>query len=322
MNASRPVWVYIELSEGRPKPVALELIYAARHLAEASGAPVEVFVCARVGAYDADSLKALGADRVHLLQGDDFELFNSQIIRQILAERIEKSKPLAFLLASNNHGKELGAALSAQLLTGYAGDCVGLTMSDRGLSVKRPIYSGKAYATTLLKGEGTHILTLRANVFRPDSAQESKVDSELICEDLPSLKETVALIAKEVIAGSGDLDITEARVVVSGGLGMQNAENFKLLEDLAHTLGGAVGASRPVVDNGWRDYSNQVGQTGRAVSPDLYIACGISGRHSASSRYVRLQMHRCHQYRSPCGHFFDRTLRHRRRRPDCHSLVE
>ena len=153
------------------------------------------------------------------------------------------------------------------------------------------MYAGKAVSTLRFAGKHSHIVTLRPNIFRDSEERPASAGEKVIINpEIP--KSALLLQIKEIVKETGcSLDISEARIVVSGGLGMQGPENFKLLEDLADVLGAAVGASRPVVDNKWRNYSNQVGQTGRTVAPDLYIACGISGavQHLAgmsSSRFI------------------------------------
>ena len=154
--------------------------------------------------------------------------------------------------------------------------CIRDRLSEAGeIIVKRPVFSGKAHSVFRLSGPKPYLVTLRPNIFRgegPDKTRDGEVFKENM--NLPDFSEIVGGLVREV---GTKLDITEARIIISGGLGMQAPENFKILEDLADVLGGAVAASRPVVDNGWQEYSHQVGQTGRTVSPDLYIACGISG---------------------------------------------
>ncbi|HAK37944.1 MAG TPA: electron transfer flavoprotein subunit alpha, partial [Nitrospina sp.] len=165
-----------------------------------------------------------------------------------------------------------------RLNVGLATDCVVIEAGAQDeVIVHRPVYAGKAISHLTLQGSGPHILSLRANVFRGPGPDLS-LNGDVVELDVPFSGGDLLLKIREVVKEAGkNLDITEARIVISGGLGMQGPENFQLLEDLAQVLGGAVGASRPVVDNGWRSYSNQVGQTGRTVQPDLYIACGISG---------------------------------------------
>ena len=167
--------------------------------------------------------------------------------------------------------------MATRLQVGLATDCIDLEISDEGeVLVKRPIFSGKAFALCKLKGAKPYLITLRPNVFRgiegPNINRSGVVNKQDII--LPDFSKIVGSLIREV---GVELDITAARIIVSGGLGMQDPKNFKLLEELAAVLGAAVAASRPVVDNGWQEYTRQVGQTGRTVSPDLYIACGISG---------------------------------------------
>ncbi len=185
---------------------------------------------------------------------------------------------MAIILPSTIHGKELAPALAAHLGTGLATDCVSIDyQDDEGLVVRRPVYAGKAISTLKFTGKLPHVATLRPNIFRDGGKTLTGAGHQDIIH--PDISQSQLLVkVKEIVKDTGSqLDITEARIIVSGGLGMQGPENFKLLEELADVLGGTVGASRPVVDKQWRKYSNQVGQTGRTVAPDLYIACGISG---------------------------------------------
>ena len=194
-------------------------------------------------------------------------------IRDRLSE-IEKVQPDIVLIPASISGKEVSAAIATRLGVALATDCIDLQFSDEGeVNIKRPVFSGKAYSLCKLRGPKPYLITLRPNIFRGEVGDESR-SGQTVKEkiDLPDILNHS--IIREV---ESELDITEARIIVSGGLGMQGPENFKLLEDLAKVLGAAVAASRPVVDDGWQDYSHQVGQTGRTVSPDLYIACGISG---------------------------------------------
>ncbi len=274
---SQDIAVVIEHVQGEIKPVSLEVVQAARTLADSTGNNVTAWVLCSDKLKDADSLIAHGADRVEQLTAAQLEHHSAWTSLSVLTDKIKQAAPRVLLLAATVHGKELAAALSAKLQTGLATDCIALDFDDdSNLKVKRPVNAGKAQATLVLQGDGPQILTLRPNVFRGEPAHDRAGSIETFPVDIPD--SPLAVKVREIVKEAGDkLDITEARIVVSGGLGMQNAENFALLEELARVLGAAVGASRPVVDDGWRPYSNQVGQTGRTVSPDLYIACGISG---------------------------------------------
>ena len=273
---SQVLGVVIEHDQEGFKPVSLEVISAARKLADQVSGKVVVFYLCLEADEQVDLFIQYGADEVRLLQHPDLKTYIHENYGFALTRELEKSSVDYLFLPATNNGKELSAVLSAQLGVGVATDCISLSVWGEGdVEAVRPVSAGKALSTVRFKGKKPYILTLRPNVFREADSPISR-PGEIFKEDiqLPEFSRQAQQLVKKV---GSQLDITEARIVVSGGLGMQGPENFKLLEELAEVLGGAVGASRPVVDNGWREYSNQVGQTGRTVSPDLYIACGISG---------------------------------------------
>ena len=273
---SQVLGVVIEHDQEGFKPVSLEVISAARKLADQVSGKVVVFYLCLEADEQVDLFSQYGADEVRLFQHPDLNTYIHENYGFALTRELEKSSVDYLFLPATNNGKELSAVLSAQLGVGVATDCISLSVWGEGdVEAVRPVSAGKALSTVRFKGKKPFVLTLRPNVFRETDFPISR-PGKVIREDIQLLefsRQALELVKK---VGS-QLDITEARIVVSGGLGMQGPENFKLLEELAEVLGGAVGASRPVVDNGWREYSNQVGQTGRTVSPDLYIACGISG---------------------------------------------
>ena len=274
MSVDCVLGVVIEHYHGETKPVSLEVLSAARKLADQiSGKVIALCLCQSAN-LEANLFIQHGADKVLFLTHPDLQHYIHENYAFALLRLLEKSSFDYLLLPATNNGKELSAVLSAQLGVGVATDCISLSVNGEGnVEAVRPVSSGKAHSTVRFSGKKPHILSLRPNIFRSPtiSRQGETIEEEA---QLPELSKRVQVLVKQV---GSQLDITEARIVVSGGLGMQGPENFKLLEEMADVLGGAVGASRPVVDNGWRDYSNQVGQTGRTVSPDLYFACGISG---------------------------------------------
>jgi len=278
VNSGKLIFAIVEHAEGAVKPVSLEVLHAARQLADQTGGQVQAVYLGSQSESEIDcqSFIQYGADRVLVLRHPHFARYTVLAYLETLLSAIQSRRPEILLLPATNHGKELAAALSARLKTGLATDCISVD-SGEGLKVRRPVNAGKAIATLVYDSTRPQIATLRMNVFRgpgPDLSRTGEVE----CIEVEVEENSLAILVKDIVQETGrSLDIAEARIVVSGGLGMQNAENFKLLEDLAKVLGAAVGASRPVVDDGWRKYSNQVGQTGRTVSPDLYIACGISG---------------------------------------------
>ncbi len=273
MSVDRALAVVIEHDQGETKPISLEVLSAARKLADDISGKVVAFCFCHETNLAADLFIRHGADEVHFLIHPDLQYYIHENYAFALLRQLEKSEFDYLLLPATNNGKELSAVLSVQLGAGVATDCISLSVCSGEVEAVRPVSAGKACSTVRFKGKKPHILSLRPNVFRdsPLSRQGKTIKEEI---ELPEFSKR----ARELVRQLGSkLDVTEARIVVSGGLGMQGPENFKLLEDLACVLGGAVGASRPVVDNGWREYSDQVGQTGRTVSPDLYFACGISG---------------------------------------------
>jgi electron transfer flavoprotein alpha subunit len=264
--------VVVEYDHNGIKPVTYELLNAARKLAY-NGKIIALYFT-EVENVDDSSLIHYGADEVRICIHSNYHQYTHETYAAGLQSEIEKIQPDIVLMPSSNSGKELSSAVATFLGVVLASDCIELHRSEQGeVTIKRPVFAGKAYSLCKLNGPKPYMITLRPNSFRGEGADESRsgktIKENISLPDFLNLK-----LYREV---GNDLDITEARIIVSGGLGMQGPENFKLLEDLAGVLGAAVAASRPVVDNGWQEYTHQVGQTGRTVSPDLYIACGISG---------------------------------------------
>lgn len=220
-------------------------------------------------------ISSYGASEILLIEDSSLEEFNSQSYSDILVNIIKEKKPTLFLLPANIHGKEIAALVSAKLNISLISDCTDLKIKDNLLEYIHPIYSGKVIAAyhSLTSPQAA---TLRPNNF-PLIEENLNNQAQIIHlnftpQDNLKIKLLEILKPKEEI-----LEISEARIIISGGRGLKEAKNFKLLEELAEVLGAAVGASRLAVDAGWRDHQYQVGQTGKVVSPDLYIACGISG---------------------------------------------
>ena len=272
MDKSSTIGVVVEHDHNGIKPVTYEVLNAARNFPGL----VSAYYFSNDGEANLESLIQGGADEVRVFLHPDFVHYTHETYAAALIKEIKKSQPEIILLSASNNGKELAAAVATRLEVGLATDCIDRQLSEAGeILVKRPVFSGKAHSVFRLSGPKPYLVTLRPNIFRGEGADKTRT-GEVFKEDinLPDFSDIVGGLVREV---GTKLDITEARIIVSGGLGMQAPENFKMLEDLADVLGGAVAASRPVVDNGWQEYSHQVGQTGRTVSPDLYIACGISG---------------------------------------------
>jgi electron transfer flavoprotein alpha subunit len=264
--------VVVECDQSGIKPVTYELLNAARKLAD--NRKIITLYFTDVENVDDSSLIHYGADEIRICIHPDYHQYTHENYAAGLQNEIEKIQPDIVLMSASNSGKELLSAVATRLGVVLASDCIELQRSEEGeVTIKRPVFAGKAYSLCKLSGPKPYLITLRPNCFRGESVDKSRIGETIkVKTSLPDFLKPN--ISREV---GTELDITEARIIISGGLGMQGPENFKLLEELAGVLGAAVAASRPVVDNGWRDYSHQVGQTGRTVSPDLYIACGISG---------------------------------------------
>jgi len=200
------------------------------------------------------------------------------------AQLIGTLQPQVVLASHTPTGREFMPRLAARLGVGVASDCNELKFTADGIAARRPMYSGKATAEVEFVGAGPRLATVRANALgTPKQDAGRKAETVAFAPDLGELKTQVL----EVVAGAGGRpDVTEASIVVSGGRSLKSAENFKIIEELADTLGAAVGASRAAVDAGYRPHRDQVGQTGKVVSPTLYVACGISGaiQHLAGMR--------------------------------------
>ena len=221
----------------------------------------------------AAGLGAWGADKVYVADDPNFELYSSDGYAEVVVKAVEQAQPSAIFFSGTAMGRDLAPTVAARLGVGAIPDAVGLALDGETFSVRRPVYSGKAVATVSTAGKTPQVISLRPNVF---AAEEASGAGEVVALDGLSL--SIRAVVKELLeAAGGELDVAEADVIVSGGRGIKGPENFALIKSLADALGGAVGASRAAVDAGWIEHSHQVGQTGKVVSPSLYIAAGISG---------------------------------------------
>ena len=222
----------------------------------------------------AGELGKYGADKVFLADDPGLTLFHPDYYLHVLLNAVKRFTPSIILMPATSTGKDLAPRLAVHLNTGVASDCVQLNLENSELFATRPAYAGKVLLKVRVNG-APKIATLRPNAF---TAKEASPPRSPSVETLAFEKPATRMVVKEFSAlGPKKMDLTEASIIVSGGRGMGGPENYKILEELAEVLGGVVGASRASVDAGWRPHSDQVGQTGRTVSPTLYIACGISG---------------------------------------------
>ena len=261
------VLVLIDHVEGAPKKVSYELLTLAKTLGEPSAV---VLGAGAAGA--ADKVKAYGAEKVYVGDSADFDDYLVAPKAAAVAKLVSEKSPAAVLIASNAEGKEIAARVAVKTNGGLLTDAVGITGD---LVAEQPIFGGAVVVKSKVQ-TGTPIITVRPNS-TPAAESAGAGAVETITVDLTDADKASAVKEKVVEAKGGRPDLGEAAIVVSGGRGVGSGENFVIIEALADSLGAAVGASRAATDAGWYPHQNQVGQTGRTVSPQLYIAAGISG---------------------------------------------
>jgi len=222
----------------------------------------------------ASELGRYGAESVILADDPSLALFHPDYYRQVALQAIRKLNPSIILAAATSSGKDLAPRLAIHLDTAVASECTQFELENGKLVATRPAFAGKVLLRIKVNSSPS-IATLRPNVF---TAKEVVPSKKPTVERIQFNRPDSEMVVKEFVTqGAKKLDLTEASVIISGGRGMGGPQNYKILEELAEVMGGVVGASRASVDAGWRPHSDQVGQTGRTVSPTLYIACGISG---------------------------------------------
>lgn len=267
--------VYMEIREGKIKKGSLEALGEAKRKAgETGGQAAAVLVGAAVEGLAA-GLAAFGADKVYCLENPALEGYSSQGHAKALADFVKDAHPGTLFFSATAMGKDLAPRLAAALGVAMASDCIRVAVAGDNLEFTRPIYAGKALLSLKLT-TSPRIATLRPNVF-PVFAGEAAAEVVRAATAIPEgyIKGRVEEVLREP---SAELDVTEADVVISGGRGMKGPENFGLLRELSALIPrSAVGASRSAVDSGWIGHGHQVGQTGKTVSPNLYMAFGISG---------------------------------------------
>ena len=277
------VWCIVEDDrKGAPKKVMAEALGEATRL---GAGPVEaVWLTDKASDEGLKQLGAWGAARVLLLENAAFAPYRSEVWAPALAELVGKESPKAIFAPVTSKMRELMARLAARLGVGLSADSVGLAMEGDKLVATRPVYAGKLLSKVTW-AKTPWMATLRPNVFRPADAQAGKTATvERPTVSAPAA--TMNFVERREEVSTGLPELTEAEIVISGGRGMKGPENYVILEDMGKVIGAAVGASRAAVDAGWRPHRFQIGQTGRTISPKLYLGFGVSGaiQHLAGMR--------------------------------------
>jgi electron transfer flavoprotein alpha subunit len=271
------VMIIAEERDGEIRKVSYEVVSEGRRLADSLGQNLTALLLGSNIKDKAPKLGHYGADKVIVADDPRLEKYTTDAYVSVIAQIVKANDPAILLLGASFQGKDLSARLSARLGVAMAQDCTMFAIEDGNLVATRPIYAGKAYAKLTFNNSWPQMATARPKVMAlntPDESRSAEILDASFTLDDGSIKTKVADIVKDE---SGKIDLTEADKIVSGGRGMKGPDNYNILEELASVIGATVGASRSAVDAGWRPQTDQVGQTGKVVSPNLYIACGISG---------------------------------------------
>lgn len=272
------VLVFAEQRDGNLRKVAIEALSEGQRLAAQLETEVTAVLIGHNISQLASTVASYGAKRILLAQAEELTKYCTEAYAQVLAEAIKSQDPELVIIGGGTYGRDLAPRVAAKIDAGIGADCTKLELNDqKQIIITRPVYSGKAIARYAVKAQVLPMVTIRPNVMlplEPDPARTAE-----IVELKPNINPNAmrAMIKEVVKSASTRVDLTEASIIVSGGRGMKGPENFPILEHLADVIGAAVGASRAAVDAGWREPQYQVGQTGKVVTPNLYIACGISG---------------------------------------------
>ncbi|MFV0501939.1 MAG: electron transfer flavoprotein subunit alpha/FixB family protein [Bacteroidales bacterium] len=272
------VFVFIEQRDGNLQSVGLELLGKARDLAKELSEEVYAVLMGYNIEDKATELIEYGADKVIIMDSIELKEYSTEAYTQGLCKLIQEKNPSIVLIGATTIGRDLGPRISARITTGLTADCTRLEISeDKELLMTRPAFGGNLMATIICPDHRPQMSTVRPGVMRSLPRDRSR-KGEIEKFEISFNKDKFRVRIKETIKEKTNMiDITEAKILVSGGRGIGNKEGFENLNQLAQTLGAEVSASRAIVDSGLIDHNRQVGQTGKTVRPDLYIACGISG---------------------------------------------
>jgi len=277
---TKDLWVFVETNDdGTAKNVGIELLTPGKDMAVKQGGFLVAVVIGKDVDAAAQNAAEHGADKVIVVDGDEFKHYTTDAYVIAVAALVEKYGPTSMLIGATNNGRDLGPRLACRIKTGLTADCTALDIDEESGNVAwtRPAFGGNLMATILCPNHRSQLGTVRPGVFKKGAVTESK--AEIIRENISVSADMIRTKVLEIICemNEGQVDLEEAEIIVSGGRGVGSAEGFAPIKALAKELGATVGASRAAVDSGWIAHVHQVGQTGKTVAPKLYVACGISG---------------------------------------------
>jgi len=278
LAAYQGVWTWVEQFQGEASSISWEMLGQGRKLADQRKTTLTACVLGHNAEHIAKEAVAYGADRVFWVDDPSLAVYRTQPYARILVDLVRQYKPEIFLLGASSRGRDLAGSVATELYTGLTADCTGLDIDPQTnlLRQTRPAFGGNIMATIICPNYRPQMSTVRHRVFEMPAADGTRQGQ--IVSVKPAMDEAqIATRVVDFVTEQGSVNLADARIIVSGGRGVGGPDGFNPVRELAEVLGGAVGSSRAAVDAGWIPYAHQVGQTGRTVRPDLYIACGISG---------------------------------------------
>ena len=279
LSAYKDVWVFAEQRDGVIMPVVIELLGEGKKLANEVGCNLCAVLCGHHVEGLADQLFEYGADKVYVADHEELATYRTDAYTKVINDAIEEYKPEIVLLGATHIGRDLGPCLAVKANTGLTADCTKLEIDpeDKKIKQTRPAFGGNLMATIVCPNHRPQMSTVRPGVMEKAAFEEGR-KGELIKLNVEFKEGDIRTKVLEIVKTMKDtVSLTDAEIIVSGGMGLGKPEGFELLKQLADKLGGIVAASRAAVDAGWIDHAYQVGQTGTTVKPKIYIACGISG---------------------------------------------
>lgn len=279
--AEKDLWVFIETNEdGTPKNVGLELLTPGRELADAQGGNLAAVVIAKDSSAAIKKLSCYDINQIIIASGEEYEFYSTDAFATALVKMVNIYTPATLLIGATNNGRDLAPRVSSRLKTGLTADCTSLGYDETTGNIlwTRPAFGGNLMAQIVCPDNRPQLGTVRPGIFKKPEESEYK-EKELVFTDIHVDKNDIRTKIVEIIKNSGspDEDIAEADIIVAAGRGAGNEKGLELCRKLADKIGGTVAATRPLSDMGLVSHSIQIGQTGKTVSPKLYIACGISG---------------------------------------------
>lgn len=281
------ILIWIETFRGQAVPIAYECLGEARRLADGGELTAAIFG-ENAGAIANEAI-SFGADKAIVCEDATLTDFRPEPYIALLAKLARDRQPDIVMMGASTRGRDVSSGLAVELDTGAMADCTAIEMVDGQVTVTRPVYAGKLLANVIVPQKRPMIITTRSRAF-PLPEATGKTGEVTSVPPVLSEDQITTKVTGFAAEAEGEVNLNDARIIVSGGRGVGGPEGFTPLIDLAKTLGAALGASRAAVDAGWIPYKYQVGQTGKTVAPDLYVACGISGaiQHQAGMRTAKV----------------------------------